>query len=110
MTNLILLLDGAADEPIPSLDFKTPLEYACKDFIDRLTASGIHGYTYPRKYTHQYVAELILGKEIQISRGIVEAFAEDLCLEVGDVSFRLTPARLENGGIKWIYSLKPEES
>lgn len=40
---LLVLLDGAADRPAPSLDGTTPLEAANTPHLDRLAAAGING-------------------------------------------------------------------
>lgn len=36
MKHIVVLMDGAADEPVAALDYKTPLEYAETKTIDRL--------------------------------------------------------------------------
>lgn len=40
MKYLVMLCDGMADEPFPSLDNKTPMELAKKDCMDSLAAKG----------------------------------------------------------------------
>ena len=43
MKFIVLLGDGMADEPVPQLDGKTPLEYAHTPFMDKLACSGETG-------------------------------------------------------------------
>ncbi len=43
MKTIIILADGAADEPIAELGNKTPLQAAKKPYIDMLAAKGKSG-------------------------------------------------------------------
>jgi 2,3-bisphosphoglycerate-independent phosphoglycerate mutase len=43
MKYLLIIGDGMADNPVPALDGKTPLEAASIPTIDRLAASGVLG-------------------------------------------------------------------
>ena len=52
MKYLIILADGAADEPVELLGDKTPLQAARKPYIDRLACEGVNGrlITVPEGY------------------------------------------------------------
>ncbi|MCD6260397.1 MAG: hypothetical protein J7J28_01210 [Thaumarchaeota archaeon] len=104
MGALIALLDGAADELIPALANKTPLEAAGKPFIDRLASSGLVGYTGAYLHTHQFLADL-LAEGGQVPRGILEALALDIPLREGMIVYRLSPARIDGGSIELEYNL-----
>jgi len=43
MKSIIILGDGMADEPIPALGGKTPLQYADTPYMDKLAALGVTG-------------------------------------------------------------------
>ena len=43
MSILLIIADGMADEPIPALDYKTPLELASKPTLDRIAYEGQNG-------------------------------------------------------------------
>ena len=107
MGALIALLDGAADEPIPALDHKTPLETAEKPFIDRSASSGLVGYTGAYLHTHQFLADL-LAEGGRVPRGILEALALDIPLREGVAVYRLSPARVDGGAIELEYNLSEE--
>ena len=63
MKYLIILADGAADEPVELLGGKTPLQAARKPYIDRLAREGVNGrlVTVPEGYTSR-IAELVKNK------------------------------------------------
>ncbi len=107
MGALIALLDGAADEPIPALAHKTPLEAAEKPFIDRLASSGLVGYTGAYLHTHQFLADL-LAEGGRVPRGVLEALALDIPLREGVAVYRLSPARVDGGVIELEYSLSED--
>ncbi len=108
VNSLIILLDGAADDKIPGLKYRTPLEALEKPFIDGLTSSGVYGYTDPRKYTHLYLLELLTGAKLEVPRGVIEALYFNLPVNPEYVAYRLSPAILENGWVKWVYELTKE--
>ena len=99
---LIALLDGGADELIPALANKTPLEAAGKPFIDRLASSGLVGYTGAYLHTHQFLADLI-AEGGRVPRGVLEALALDIPLREGVAVYRLSPARVDRGAIELEY-------
>ena len=108
MGAIIALLDGAADESIPALADKTPLEAARKPFIDRLASSGLVGYTGTYLHTHQFLTDL-LAEGDRVSRGILEALALGIPLREGMIVYRLSPARISRGSIRLEYALPIEE-
>lgn len=108
VNTLAILLDGAADDRIPELNYKTPLEAIRKPFIDGLASRGIYGCTDSKEYTHLFLLELLTGNSISIPRGVVEALSFNISLDSGYVAYRLSPAIIENGFIKWIYNLSKE--
>jgi len=107
LRTLIALLDGAADEPIPALAHKTPLEAAEKPFIDRLASSGLVGYTGAYLHTHQFLADL-LAEGGRVPRGVLEALALDIPLREGVAVYRLNPARIDGRSIELEYNLSEE--
>jgi len=107
LRTLIALLDGAADEPIPALANKTPLEAAEKPFIDRLASSGLMGYTGAYLHTHEFLADL-LSEGGRVPRGVLEALALDIPLREGVAVYRLSPARIGGGSIELEYNLSEE--
>jgi len=83
MEKLLALLDGAVDEPSPSLSYKTPLEAARKPFMDRLTSSGLTAHTGIHIHTHEFLASLLIAEGRVVARGILEAIALDIPLKGG---------------------------
>lgn len=108
MRTLIALLDGAVDEPIPALNYKTPLEAARKPFIDRLASSGLVGRVGLHLHTHQFLTDL-LAEGGQVPRGVLEALGLGIPLREGMVLYRLSPARIIEGSVKLEYSLSGED-
>jgi 2,3-bisphosphoglycerate-independent phosphoglycerate mutase len=105
MRDLIILLDGATDDPIPDLDGLTPLQAARKPFIDGIASRGEMGHTDSRAYTHLYLLEFLSGKRVEIPRGVIEAFGLGLPMGKGRVAYRLTPAIIGEGKVEWFYKL-----
>lgn len=116
MKYLIILTDGAADEPIAQLDNKTPLQAAHKPHIDRLAKEGINGrlITVPEGYNPgSEIAHLgLLGYDVNKvfeGRGSLEAASMQVPIEDHEVAMRcnlicITPATpggdIANGIIK----------
>jgi 2,3-bisphosphoglycerate-independent phosphoglycerate mutase len=105
MRDLIILLDGATDDPIPDLNGLTPLKAAHKPFLDSVASRGEMGHTDSRAYTHLYLLEFLSGKGMEIPRGVIEAYG--LGLPIGDdrVAYRLTPAIIKDNKVEWFYKL-----
>lgn len=95
MKYLIILADGAADEPIDILGGKTPLQAAQKPLIDQLAKEGINGrlVTVPEGYNPgSEIAHLgLLGYDVNKvfeGRGSLEAASMQVPIEEGEVAMR----------------------
>lgn len=95
MKYILLVPDGAADEPIDELDGKTPLEFAKTPHLDRLSETGLVGAVSvtPRDmYPGSDAANMaLLGydpRKYYTGRGPVEAAAMGIPMEPKDVAFR----------------------
>lgn len=95
MKYLLLVPDGAADEPLAELDGKTPLEVARTPHLDRLAESGLVGavqVTPTSMYPGSDAANMaLLGYDptrYYTGRGPVEAAAMHIPMETRDVAFR----------------------
>ncbi len=95
MKYILLVPDGAADEPIDELDGKTPLEVAKTPNLDRLSETGLVGavqVTPPEMYPGSDAANMaLLGydpKKYYTGRGPIEAAAMGIPMETKDVAFR----------------------
>ncbi len=98
---LFVLLDGAEDDPIPEFGGKKPLEVANMPF---LRSKGRHKlYTTGRGYTHLFLNEFFTGHPPDLSRGALEAHGFGLKTGEGRVAYRMTPARLRDGMVRWAY-------
>ena len=93
---IIFLGDGMADEPIPTLGGRTPLQAAEKPGMDRIARQGRSGtlLTLPAGFpTSSDVANMsVLGCDLAsefCGRGPLEALARGITLGPGDVCFRL---------------------
>ncbi len=102
MKFIVLLGDGMADEPLPQLDGKTPLEYATTPFMDKLACSGETGlvHTIPGGFhPGSDVANLsVFGydpRSCYTGRSPLEAASMGVKLEPEDVAFRLNLVYLE---------------
>jgi len=105
---VIILMDGAADLPIPELGNKTPLEVAeipSVDFLAKNGKSGLMKTMYLGLPVCSIVANLgILGynplRYYPNGRASFEALAQDIYLDDNDIAFRCNLLSLENGKIK----------
>lgn len=95
MKYVLLVPDGAADDPIPDLDGKTPLQVARTPYLDSLAAAGQVGsvLTVPEgMYPGSDVANMaLMGYEpskYYTGRGPIEAAALGVPLGPKDVAFR----------------------
>lgn len=105
MKHIIILGDGMADEPIASLDGKTPLQAARTPYMDRLAAQGRCGMlrTVPKGYhPGSEIANLsILGYDLDRvfeGRGSLEAASMGVDIEEGEVAMRCNLICIDN---KW---------
>jgi len=102
MKYIVLLGDGMADEPIPELDGKTPLEHAHTPFMDKLAQAGETGlvHTIPDGFhPGSDVANLsVFGYNPHTcysGRSPLEAASMGIKLAPEDVAFRLNLVHLD---------------
>jgi 2,3-bisphosphoglycerate-independent phosphoglycerate mutase len=95
MKYLVFLADGMADEPIPELEGKTPLEVANTPGLDSLAQKGAQGtlLTIPEPFpTSSDAANLsVLGYDLAKSycgRGPIEAASKGIELKEDEIAFR----------------------
>lgn len=95
MKYLIILADGAADEPLDLFEGRTPLQAAHKPLIDRLAKEGINGrlITVPEGYNPgSEIAHLgLLGYDVNKvfeGRGSLEAASMQVPIEDHEVAMR----------------------
>ena len=107
MKYIIILGDGMADEPIPSLGGKTPLQAAEKPELDWLAAHGRNGLldTIPQGFAPgSEIANLaILGYDLPKvfeGRGSLEAASMGVPIENGEMAMRCNLITIEDGKIK----------
>ena len=107
MKYLIILADGAADEPIESLGNKTPLQAAHKPNIDRIAKEGINGRltTVPEGFhPGSEIAHLgLLGYDVAKvfeGRGSLEAASMQVPIADDEVAMRCNVICLEDDKIK----------
>lgn len=101
---IIFLGDGMADEPMPELGGKTPLQCAHTPGMDAIASEGVNGtlLTLPNGYpTSSEVANMsVLGCDLSseyCGRGPLEAAGRGIILKPDDKAFRLNLTTVENG-------------
>lgn len=107
MKYLIILGDGMADEPVPSLGGRTPLQAAYKPEMDWLSRHGNNGLldTIPEGFhPGSEIANLsILGYDLDKvfeGRGSLEAASMGIRIEDGEMAMRCNLITVENGIIR----------
>ncbi|MDR2118824.1 MAG: cofactor-independent phosphoglycerate mutase [Tannerellaceae bacterium] len=107
MKSIIILGDGMADEPIPALGGKTPLQYAHTPYMDLLAEKGVTGRldTVPRGFhPGSEVANLaILGYDlprVYQGRGVLEAASMGVALQPGELALRCNLISIDGDVIK----------
>lgn len=102
---LYIVLDGLGDLPIKELNQKTPLEAAFTPNLDRLAQQGKTGIVYPVAKSIAPESDIavisLLGYDAHkyyTGRGPLEAFAEGLNINDGDLALRVNFATLESDG------------
>ena len=107
MKYLIILADGAADEPIEVLGNRTPLQAAKKPLIDKLACEGVNGrlITVPEGYNPgSEIAHLgLLGYDVAKvfeGRGSLEAASMQIPIEDNEVAMRCNIICLDGDIIK----------
>lgn len=95
MKTIIILADGAADEPIEALGYKTPLQFAKTPYLDKLAALGVTGQmrTVPDGFhPGSEVANLaVLGYDLPSvyeGRGVLEAASIGVELSRDEMAMR----------------------
>jgi len=94
MKCILILGDGMADEPIPQLGGKTPLEYAKTPNMDRMAKEGGCGmlHTIPDGFAGSDIANMaILGyapEKYYTGRGPLEALSMGIDLAPTDIAYR----------------------
>ena len=101
-----VVLDGLGDLPIKELGNKTPLEAALTPNMDILAQKGITGLIHPVEKgiaPESDVAVISLlgydAHKFYTGRGPLEAFAEGIKVNDGDVAFRVNFATVEKDGV-----------
>jgi len=104
MKYVLVIGDGMADDPIPELDGKTPLQYADIKTMDKLAAAGVLGSvkTIPDGMPAGSDTAIlsIFGydpRDFYAGRAPLEAAAMDICLSPGDVAYRCNMITVEDG-------------
>ena len=107
MKHIIILGDGMADEPIPALGNKTPLQVAAKPCMDTLAAKGRCGMlaTVPAGFhPGSEIANLsVLGYDVARvfeGRGSLEAASMGITIEPDEMAMRCNLICIEDGKIK----------
>jgi 2,3-bisphosphoglycerate-independent phosphoglycerate mutase len=109
MHSIIILLDGATDDRIPSFGNLTPLQAAEMPFIDSITTSGRFGCTDACGYTHLFLLELLSKRKEDVPRGLIETLGFNLDVPPGRIGYRLSPATIKDGWMEWGYIISEEE-
>jgi len=93
MKGILVLIDGLGDLPCRQLNDKTPLESADTPNLDFLAARGEMGMMYSVKpgfipESDEAIVAIFGNKQIDSTRGQLEARGADLKLARGDLAFR----------------------
>ncbi len=106
MKYILVIGDGMADNPVPELGGKTPLEYAATPFIDGLAAKSEIGNVRncpkglpPGSDTAILSIFGAAPLECYTGRSPLEAAANGIKLAPGDVSYRCNMVALEDGSL-----------
>ena len=104
MKYLLVIGDGMADDPIPELDGKTPIEYVKTPAMDAISSAGVIGevLTVPEDMPAGSDPAIlsIFGydpKQYLSGRAPLEAAAMDIPLKPGDIAFRCNVVTFEDG-------------
>jgi len=104
MKHCVLIIDGAADRPLPNHDGKTCLELAHTPNLDAMAREGVVGLarTVPpgMEPSSACACMSILGydpKRYSIGRSAIEARSMGISIEDGDVLFRCNLVAVEDG-------------
>ena len=107
MKHIVILGDGMADEPIDSLNGKTPLQAANTPYMDMLASKGVCGTlnTVPEGFApgSEIANMTLLGYDVRTEfegRGSLEAASIGVALLPGEMAMRCNLICVENGVIK----------
>lgn len=107
MKYIVILGDGMADEPIPALGNKTPLQAAHTPYMDRLAREGMNGLlnTVPDGFAPgSEIANLsVLGYDVPSvyeGRGVLEAASMGVDILPGEMAMRCNLVTLEGDLLK----------
>ena len=105
--SIVFLADGMADDPVPELQGKTPLEYAETPYMDSIAANGASGtfLSLPDGFpTSSDAANMsVLGYSLAKyypGRGPIEAVSQGIQLGENDIAFRCNLVTVEDGILK----------
>ena len=106
MKYLLVIGDGMAEDPIPELDGKTPLQYADIPAMDKLASAGVLGSVLTTPEGMQAGSDTailsIYGCDPRVcytGRAPLEAAATGIKLFAGDVAYRCNMLSIEDGTI-----------
>lgn len=106
-TVVLVVLDGAADRPAPSLDGQTPLEAADTPTLDRLAAAGVSGTMDVRRpgtpLSSDRAHTLLFGYGLDEvpGRGVLEARGLDVPVPAGGVACSASFAQVDETATGW---------
>ena len=103
MNTLYVLLDGAEDHPVPEFNGKKPLDVADMPFFR--SVAKFKGITEGRSYTHLFLNEFFTGVPPTAPRAAIEALGLGLDMSAERTAYRMSPAKISDGMIEWIYDL-----
>lgn len=105
MKTILFLPDGMADEPMPELNNRTPLQAAYTPAMDTIARRGRSGtlLTLPKDFpTSSDVANMsVLGCDLAseyCGRGVLEAYSQGIALGPEDIAFRCNLVSIADDG------------
>ncbi|MDR3206499.1 MAG: phosphoglycerate mutase [Candidatus Methanoplasma sp.] len=101
MNTLFVLLDGMEDDPNPLLGGRKPYEVAKMPFMYSVAPRKL--YTTGRGYTQLFLGEFFTGHPPETPRAALEAQGLGLDINGGRTAYRLSPALIKDGMIRWSY-------
>ena len=101
MNTLFVLLDGMEDDPHPLLDGKKPYEVAKMPFMYQKANHKFQ--TTGRGYTQLFLNEFFTGHPPELPRAVLEAIGLGMDISEKRTAYRLSPAEIKDGMIRWSY-------
>ncbi len=101
MKGILVILDGMGDLPVRQLNDKTPLDSAEMPNLNFLAARGEMGLMHPVKpgfvpESDEAIVSIFGNRQIDSTRGQLEARGADLKLTRGDLAFRVNFATIDS--------------